>query len=226
MIMRDRVFTTKDKSGKDLVLEFRKPSQTVLNRAELVFKKTFSNCFREGILTSAEVEKLLRARGMWNDEKELEGSVLQIKIAELESKLDDKSLDEAEARLIAEELVMLRSQLMAHNEPIVSVAENTCESVGNEERNQFLITQCIYHKKTGFRVYRSVEEFKNRAEEQAAADSYKEVMIASLEVIMGKELESDLSQIYSENRWLSKHMPKEPEIKEKSKKKKKAKKSA
>jgi len=203
--MRIRVFTTKDENGNDLVLEFRPPSQGSLNAAELIFKKTFSKCFRDGILTSVEVEKILRERGIWDDDKEREAAVLQLQIGNLEAKLKDgeEELGDEAAKAICEELVVLRTELQNHNDPIVSIAENTCESVGGEERNQFLVTQCIYHKTTGSRVYKSVEDFKSRAEEQAARDSYMETVIASLEVTMGEELPSDLSQIYSENRWLT-----------------------
>jgi len=201
--MRIRVFTTKGEDGNDMVLEFRPPSQGALNKAELVFKKTFSKCFRDGILTTSEVEKILRERGIWDDDKEREAAMFQLQIAKLEAKLKDGELEDEEAKALCEELVVLRTELMNHNEPVVSIAENTCESISGEERNQFLVTQCIYHKAAGSRVYKSVEEFKSRGEEQAARDSYMETVIASLEVTMGEELPSDLSQIYSENRWLT-----------------------
>ncbi len=203
--MKNRVFTTKTKDGADWKLEFRRPTQKTMSNAELVYRQMFSICFRRGILTNAEVEKLLRERGMWDDSKDNEALKLRLKIASAEDKLGDEDLTQEQGEAICADLSALRIELQDHNNPVLSVAENTCESIGSEERNQFLVTESIYDAKTGTKVYKDVADFKDRADTQAAVDSYKETVIASLEVVMGEDLPSDLDQVYSENRWLAKH---------------------
>lgn len=202
--MKDRVFTTKDKDDGDWELKFRRPTQKTMSDAELVYRQMFSVCFRKGILTNAEVEKLLRERDMWDDAKDTEALTIRLKIAELEDKLD-KEVTNEEGQSLCAQIGALRMSLQSHNNPVLSVAENTCESIGSEERNQFLVTACIFDAKTGVKVYKDVADFKERADTQAAVDSYKETVIASLEVVMGEDLPSDLDQVYLENRWLAKH---------------------
>lgn len=216
--MKDRVFITQDEDGKDWKLQFRSPTQKTMSDAELVYRQMFSTCFRRGILTNAEVEKLLRERDMWDDEKDTESLKLRLKIAALEDKLDadkDKGeLSKDKGQEICADISGLRLELQVHNSAVTAIAENTCESIGSEERNQFLVTESIFDMKTGLKVYKDVADFKFRADTQAAVDCYKETVIASLEVVMGEDLSSDLDQVYSENRWLARNASKDESTEE------------
>jgi hypothetical protein len=52
-------------------------------------------------------------------------------------------------------------------------------------------------------VYKDLEDFRSRLDETSTIDSYREATIASLEVLIGQDLPSDLSTQYTENKWLA-----------------------
>lgn len=200
--MKDRIFTTKDTDGNDLVLLFKRPNQKVFNKAELVYREKYSEAFRLGLLLNAEVIDTMKKRGLWDDSKELEADAMRAEISALEEKLSDPTLDNDAGMKICNELSTKRLELMMHNRMLTSVTDNTVESSATEERNQFLTAECVYNNKTGAKVYKDVEDFKSRLDEVASIDSYREAVIASLEVTMGRDLSSDLTEEYAENRWL------------------------
>lgn len=144
----------------------------------------------------------MKQRGLWGSDKEEQATAMRQEIADLEGKLGDPSLTNEQGKAVCEELTRRRDALVAHNRIITSVSDNTAESVANEERNQFLTSECVYDNKTGIRVFKDVEDFKSRLDEVAATDSYRETVISSLEAVLGTSLSSDLTEEYAENKWL------------------------
>jgi len=207
----DRIFTTKDKDGNDWVLRFKRPSQTILSKAELVYRTAFSRAFREGVLTNAEVDKTLRERGIWDDKRDVRAEEIRGEIEEFEGKLNDPTLSNEQGRSICSQISLKRMELTRHNSVYSDVSDNTCETIASEARNQFFCAECIHDNKTGLRVYKDVDDFKSRLDEASTVDSYREVIIATLEVIVGRELPSDLTTEYAENKWLSERGLDKPE---------------
>lgn len=205
MMNKDRVFTTKAKNGSDLILKFKRPSQEVLLKAQLTYRKAFSNNLRAGLILAKEVEKILKERDLWDDSKEKEAQEVRDTISSLEEKLKDKELNQKDGEAICKEISDLRQKLFEINEIITSISENTCESISGEEKNYYLISECIYDNDTDIKVYKNVDDVKTRLDEQMAVDSYRETLIAGLELSIGRELPSDLTDEYAENKWLNSH---------------------
>ena len=84
---KDRIFKTKDKDDNELVLRFKRPTQNILSKAELQYRVIFSQAFTANILTNAQVDKALKARGIWDDKSENEAAEMRTKIINLEEKL-------------------------------------------------------------------------------------------------------------------------------------------
>jgi hypothetical protein len=55
---------------------------------------------------------------------------------------------------------------------------------------------------TGNKVFKDVDDFVSRLDEQVALDSYREAVISGLEESLDVELPSDLTSHYPENKWL------------------------
>lgn len=201
--MQDRVFTTKNKDGEDIVLRFKRPSQTILAKADLVRRTAFSRAFRQDIITNAEVEKLLRDRGLWDDNEREKVQVLRDKISQLEVKLDE-DLTPEQGQLVCAELDKLRLEVMSANSMYQNISDNTCETIALEERNQYLCSECVVDDKTNLRVYKDIEDFKSRMDEQMTSDVFGETVIATLEMTIGRSLPSNLSDEYAENKWRAK----------------------
>lgn len=198
-----RVFKTKDKEGNELVYEFRRPSQAIISKAELISRARYSEAFRAGVLVNKEVFKALRERGLWGDEQEEENNQLNDRISKLEEKLRDPQITNDEGLKLVDELKVARLAQQEHTSIVTNVTDATCESIANEERNMFYAASCTYNKTTGQKVYKDLEDFKSRFNELSTIESYREATIASLEVLTGQDLPSDLSSRYTENKWLA-----------------------
>jgi len=197
-----RVFKTRDANGEELIYEFRRPTQAIISKGELVSKARFSEALRAGVILNAEVVKILRDRGLWTDVEVQVEQELREDVVALEEKLHDPGLSNVEGRDLVEQIRAKRLELQEHTSLFQSVSGGTCESISTEERNMFYAAECVYDKNRGQKVYKSLEDFKARLNESVTIDCYREATIASLEVLIGKELPSDLSTQYTENKWL------------------------
>lgn len=201
--MEARIFKTQNKAGEEVVLKFVRPTQVILSKADLKSKEAYSNAFRKGLLTNAEVVKYLKERGIWTQEMEDETTELRVKIRQLEKKLEEPSLSNEEGQSVVDEIRLARTKLSDYNSNIRSIADNTCESNASEARNQFIAASCVVNAKTGVKVFKDMDDFLARLDEPLAVDSYREAVISNLEEQLNVSLPSDLTSHYPENKWLS-----------------------
>lgn len=198
-----RVFKTKNEDGEELIYEFRRPSQAVMAKAELIRKAKFSEALRAGVVINAEVFKILRERGLWGDDEEAESKRLREEISNLEEKLKSEQLSNDDGINIVAGIRTNRLLLEAHQSIATQIADATCESIASETVNMFYASSCIYNKNEGQKVYKDLEDFRGRLNDPSTIDCYREATIASLEVLIGQDLPSDLSTQYTENKWLA-----------------------
>lgn len=207
-----RVFNSKDKNGKELALKFVRPNQSTISQGDLKYRENYSKAFRAGVLVNAEVMKMLRERGLWDESKDAEVDTLRAEIAQLEDKLDsDLSLSNEDGEKLVLRIKELRLELARLNSVYTTVVDNTCESIGNEARSQSFAANCVVDAKSGVRVFKNLDDYLSRLDEQVALDSYREAVIAGLEEQLNVELPSDLTSHYSENKWLANRKQKKEE---------------
>jgi hypothetical protein len=198
--MQDRIFKTKDTEGNEVVLRFKRPTQAQLAKAELAQRSAFSRAFRMDILTNAEVEKSLLERGLWDDEKRQQAAALRDETDKLAEQLT-AGLSNEEGEVICKKIDELRFKLLTHNSVYQNAMDNTCETMAAEERNQLLCVECVVDNKTGAKVFKDVEDLRNKANEQLTVDAFRETVVATLEVAVGRALPSNLADEYPENKW-------------------------
>jgi len=199
----NRIFKTKSEDGSELVYEFRRPTQKVVSRGELIRRQKFAEAMRAGALMNAEVAELLKSRGVWGDEQEEKARKVRQEINELEDSLKDPKVSNKEGMEIVKKIKDKRAEHARITAVLTNASDATCEAMAQEELNMFFAAECTYNKTTGQKVYNDVEDFKSRLSEQATADALNEAMIASFEVTLKQDLPSDLSSRYAENKWLS-----------------------
>jgi len=201
--MKDRIFTSVDKDGNELTLKFVRPTQSVLSKAELVYRSAFSKAFRADIITNAEVEKMLKERNIWNDDERAKANKLRLEIYDLETKLaeNNPTLSNEQGLALCSQITTLRIDLMQLNSIYQTIVDNTCETIAQEARNRLLTTECIVDNATGLRVYKDVKDWEDRSDERLAFDAFRETVVASLEVQAGRSLPSDITEDYAENKW-------------------------
>lgn len=204
-------FTSIDDKDNEITVLFKSPNQDILTRGDFVYRTEFSRAVRSGIMTAAEANKLLRERGIWDDEREAQESELRVKIAELEKKLEDASGEDGLA--LVEQIKKERVSLQQLTNIYGAISENTAESVASEARTQFFASECSVYKDGG-RVFKSYEDFKKRLDEQITVDCYRHALISNWEEVLGVSIE-EMSDQFPEDEWLSKNEPEQSQVTEK-----------
>lgn len=207
--MKVKEFVSTDKDGNEVEVSFVRPKQSVLSRGDFIYRSEFSNAIRAGIMTSAEASKLLRDRGIWDDEKEALEIDIRREISSLELQLKDLGFEEGQP--VYQELKKKRDELNSLTKVFSSVSDNTAESVASEVRTQFFASECSVYKNSGKKVFKSFDDFKSRLDERIAADCYRNAMISSWEDALGISID-ELSDSLAEDEWLMSFKEDEPDV--------------
>jgi hypothetical protein len=200
--MKGRIFKS-NTDGKEVVLRFNVPSQKVLTKSDFVYRQTFSTAIRAGVLTSAEANKILKERSIWDDSKELEAAKLREDIRKSEEALKDPGLSNPDGKELCDKLRKLRGDLNDLTALYTSVSDNTAEQVAAEARNKFMASECVVYNDSGERVFKSAEEFDARLDERITSDSYREALISNYERVLGIEVPDGLASELPESKWLA-----------------------
>lgn len=199
--MKERQFKSATADGKVVEVIFKKPSQQVLTKGDFVYRTEFSNAARVGVMSNAEANKLLKDRGIWDEDKDEEERQLRTQIAILEKELaqiTDKDL----GLLHIEKLRRARIDLKDLTSLYSGFLDNTAESIAADARNQFFASECSVYKTSGKKIFASLDDFRKRMDEKLAVDCYKEVLIANWEQVLGIDMPSDFSPELAEDKWL------------------------
>ena len=195
-----RVFKTKDKEGKEVILKFVKPTQAVLSKGDFVYRENFSKAIRAGFMTNAEASKVLEDRGIWTTRHEEDSLALRNEISELEEKIS--TMDRVGGLELFKKIKDLRDKLDGLTSIRSSVMNNTAESAASEMRTQFYASECVLFNDGGKRVFKDFNDFLGRLDESLALDSYRQALIANYEQIFGIKLSQDLESTLPEDVWL------------------------
>ena len=133
------------------------PSAENIKGADWQYSKTYTQCLVEGITTSAEMMDILMRRGIIGPEFEKRAQ-------ELASNLNEKILlleaasDVDEKRILSVDVAQAREELFQWNQRLNGPMNNTCESISDDSRLEFL-TSCMVQNKDGKRVWDSYDLF-------------------------------------------------------------------
>jgi hypothetical protein len=189
-------------AGYDMIVGIKQPTNQQLKDADIQRAKVWNKAFKEGVMTKAEVDKVMRDRGLWDNSKaELEESLTK-QILELEKRLyrgDGKSKPKlSDGRKIAIEMKNKRIQLRDLISDRLSLDENTVESLADNARFDYLVYACAYNVETEERIFSSYEDYNNRG---ASAEA---VAAAQLLAQMVYNLDEDYEDQLPENKFLNK----------------------
>lgn len=198
----DRLFNSKDKDGNEVVLKFLKPTLKVQTEADFLFRQYFSKALRQGIMTNSEAFELLKKNGIWTDADEARGRELKDKITKLEEEFAAPSLSNDEGLAKVVEVKALREELSDLNGKISSVTSNSAESLSVDYKNQYLAASCVVNNATGKKVYKDVDDFLSRSDEQMTTDSFTQAILLNYEKSFKVELSADPMGDLPENKWL------------------------
>ena len=161
---------TKTEDGKDLVLIARTPTGQDLQKAQIESTKVFRTALEAGALLRSKLVEYMKEQKLWSDEmqKRLEETVKEIN--EKEKILKAGGIRRKDARQICIDIRNLRLEqaelLMSQRQYDLYTAESQAENA----KFDMLVSLCVFDEE-GNKYFKSVEDYKTRATEQAAADS-------------------------------------------------------
>jgi len=149
-----RSFTGPD--GEDTIF-IAPPSAEDIRGADWQYSKTYTRCLVEGITTSAEMMDILTRRGIIGQEFEKRAKELAVN---LNVKINDLDVVESmdEKRDLSLEIASAREELYQWNQRLNGPMNNTCESISDDARLEFL-TSCMIQKEDDSRVWVSYDAF-------------------------------------------------------------------
>lgn len=202
----DKVFLTIDKNDNEIELKFVKPTQRILTKGDFVYREYFGKSVRAGLLTNAEAKKLLKDREVWGESREQELIDIQDKIMDLEKEIKEIGKKDRGLKLYGD-LKNLRTEIVELSDIRKSVMENSAESVAAEMRTQFYAAECVVYNKSGRKVFKGLEDFISRLDEQLTLDSYRQALIANYETIFGLDLSEVNEEKLAEDEWFESYKP-------------------
>ena len=192
--------TVVDQDGNTIVVTVNKPTNEDIKAADIERAKAWNVAFKEGVMTKAEVEKVMRKRGVWTDQKSEREAFLTTQILELERKLyrgDGKSKPKlSKGREIAIEMRQCRAELRDLIQERISFDENTAESLADNARFDYLVFACSFNEETGERLFKSFQDYSDRGSSLIAITS------AQLLARMMYDLDNDFEDRLPENQFL------------------------
>lgn len=178
----------------------KKPNSKVSQEGQRIYSSEFMRCLKDGLMVKASLKKFLKEHGVWNDAQEAEEKDISRQINELEIEIykggkDRKSMTLQEGKAKAIKMKELRNRYAVLISERQSYEANTAESVADNARFDFLVSECAFNK-DGTKVYNSYEDYQNRSGDELAyeaASSLAQLLYA---------LEEDYAKKLPENQFL------------------------
>lgn len=189
-------FKTKDTAGKELKLEVIKPTQRILQEGDIRYRIAYGDALRRGCTTRVEIKNIMEERQLFSTKWEKEYTDSLTNLEKLQDRFADLKEDNVEKKAVALELKLTRQHMVELNTQVEGMYKNTAENVGEEYKMQYLCVECTYHPGTMEKYFADEEDFLNRDDEQAAADS----LMATYKFMY--DMPADIYGQYAENKYL------------------------
>lgn len=156
---------------KELSFMVKKPNNFVQNKANAMYTKWLHEFIRDGIMTKRELENYMQEKQIWTQEKEKEQQDLALKIRELTKDLYQGKRGKRKAeegKEIAVEIKLSRLELQNLIAEKMSLEQNTAESLADNMKFDYLVSECTYDTKGQKKVYKDLDEYNELADDELA----------------------------------------------------------
>jgi hypothetical protein len=178
---------------------FSEPNQSQIFELDKFYRKIFSECIREGIMTEAEAKKRFAESGAWTKEEETEIQVLIQKLAFNSAKLGlMKELNDESSELISS-IQEDRSEMFELISRKTELLSNTAEGMANEQKVFKYIALCLCDKE-GLNLFGSEEELEKYASDNS--DDFSVVVQEAYSIVYGVDYSKDLTADWAEVQFL------------------------
>lgn len=151
------------------------PTAEDIRGADWQYSRMYTKCLNEGIVTTAEMNDILKRRG-------ITGSDYALRLKELQSNLNtciielNEAVGNEEKAELAVKVAESREQLVQWNQRLTGPMSNTCEQISEDARLEY-ITSCIIVDEEDNRVWKSHDDFLNVKDQSLSMKARYEVML-------------------------------------------------
>jgi len=168
---KTKTIDVEKEDGSKVKIVIKKPTANVINQAQKVGAKVWTESIREGLFTKISLDKFMKDNGIWDSKKEQEKDdiVNNIKLLERQIALgvDGRKLKVSEGKQKALELRGLRNQLRDLLAEKINLESNTAEGLADNAKFNFLVANCTFTP-NGEKVYKSLDDYNENADDEVA----------------------------------------------------------
>lgn len=185
--MKEITFTLNNNNYK-----LRLPTADEQNESQLVYNRAFTKSLTSGAMLRDTAANVLRAQGLWNDEKEADMDRVAKEIREKELVLHRGGIKLSDARVLALQIKKLRNDYARIILPLSSFNMNhTAEGQADNARFNYLLSCCLVYE-NGERVFKTVQEYEESDNVELVSTAGSK--FASLNNNLAEDFESTLPE--------------------------------
>ena len=190
-----------DGTTKTISICVEKPNNRTIVASDKYKAKVWNQCLADGILTKMELEKTMKERKIWDEDKDQRQVEIISEINKYEKLLyidDGKKRTVSDGKEMAIRIRRLRSELRELMAQRISLEENTAESISDNAKFDYLVSECTKYE-NGKRVYESLEDYNSKSADEiaiAAAGKLAQILYS---------LDSNFENNLPENKWLDRY---------------------
>jgi hypothetical protein len=192
---KERVFTV-TVDGVEKKYKIVKPTFTQGNKADLLYKKSFGEAIKSGLMTAMQMREIMAKDEYYgnstNTSRDIDNELAKL-TADLEQESDkDKSLS------IVLAIKEQRARKYIENFKINSMYEQTADNYAESIRNQFYASE-LTQDEGGKKIFKSFDDFCERQADNIAQEAILNFMLFNAKISENYELS------LPENQWLLKN---------------------
>lgn len=191
---KERLFKTVDENDKEITLKVVRPNNKEISDADLKYKTKFAQALRDGVMTRAQAEKLIRDHNILSDDIIESRDQIAAKMSRLRADLGfikdrDKGLE------IVKQINELREELENINSLTLDIMNQTAEAYAEDFRLQWL-TSVLIVDENNEKYFEDYEDFVDSIESSATLDCIKAL------ILFVNNLKDNFELEFDENKWL------------------------
>lgn len=160
--------TVKKENDEEVVLDVVHPSGKVYQEAQIIYASAWQKAVRGGAILKDKLEDFLKENDLWDTDKESQKAHLFKEISALDRKLAAGRMKLSEGKAISIEMLKKRNELRSLLEQRSSIEANTAESLAENQRFNYLVSQCVVYNKDGLRYFKDLEDYLEKMDQPEA----------------------------------------------------------
>jgi hypothetical protein len=194
-----------DVKGEEIELAVIRPTQKILDAAQLRYNLKVASLIREGnnggerLLLKSELEDHLDRLGLWTQRDRMKYTRIHEQLQGYDRALKEGGIKLSEARMMAIKMSELRTELMVMHAKRSQLDNTTIEATADNHRFNFLVTQCVLDAQTGLPYMLDLDVWAEKCEEPVV----REASAKLAEMLYG--IDPNFVDNLPENQWLRKY---------------------